>query len=202
MNASMQNTGTFMLSKEIELLMAERARLLRVAGAAAQFVAVMEGRALPEHVATEAEILAFARLYGSTKRAFLRLGYGFTRSRNGAASMHAASCLPVVSGAWQHQGGGALYNFGELYHWDKTMIEGTDARDPSVRQLDQSRIGPILVGDPGALLGGGPVHGLLVQNTNPMAIAPDLGRLGFLLLGRIGARNTISSSPRFSTRGA
>ena len=59
MNASsMQNTGTFMLSNEIELLMAERAKLLRVAGAAAQFVAVMESRSLPEKVATEAEILA------------------------------------------------------------------------------------------------------------------------------------------------
>jgi hypothetical protein len=55
---TMQNTTTFMLSKEIEMLMAERARLLRVAGAAAQFVAVTEGRALPEEVATEAEILA------------------------------------------------------------------------------------------------------------------------------------------------
>ena len=55
---SMENTGTFMLSKEIEILMAERARLLRVAGAAAQFVAVMESRNLPESVATEAEILA------------------------------------------------------------------------------------------------------------------------------------------------
>lgn len=59
MNASsMQNTGTFMLGTEIELLMAERAKLLRVAGAAAQFVAVMESRSLPEKVATEAEILA------------------------------------------------------------------------------------------------------------------------------------------------
>ena len=53
-----ETTGGFMLSKEIEILMAERARLLRVAGAAAQFVAVMEGRNLPESVATEAEILA------------------------------------------------------------------------------------------------------------------------------------------------
>jgi hypothetical protein len=58
MNASMQNTGSFMLSSEIELLMAERAKLLRVAGAAAQFVAVMDSRVLPEKVATEAEILA------------------------------------------------------------------------------------------------------------------------------------------------
>jgi len=58
MTATMQTTGTFMLSKEIEILMAERAKLLRVAGAAAQFVAVMESRSLPQKVATEAEILA------------------------------------------------------------------------------------------------------------------------------------------------
>jgi len=58
MTTTMENTTTFMLSKEIEMLMAERARLLRVAGAAAQFVAVMESRSLPEKVATEAEILA------------------------------------------------------------------------------------------------------------------------------------------------
>lgn len=55
---SMSNTGTFMLSNEIELLMKERSKLLRVAGAAAQFVAVMDSRNLPERVATEAEILA------------------------------------------------------------------------------------------------------------------------------------------------
>jgi hypothetical protein len=58
MTAATENTGSFMLSKEIELLMAERAHLLRVAGAAAQFVAVMESRNLPEKVATEAELLA------------------------------------------------------------------------------------------------------------------------------------------------
>ena len=52
------NTGSFMLSKEIEILMAERANLLKVAGAAAQFVAVLESRKLPASVATEAEILA------------------------------------------------------------------------------------------------------------------------------------------------
>jgi len=53
-----ENTGTFMLGKELDILMAERAHLLKVAGAAAQFVALMESRALPESVATEADILA------------------------------------------------------------------------------------------------------------------------------------------------
>ena len=126
----------------------------------------------------EAEILAFARLYGGTKRAFLRLGYGFTRSRNGAAAMHAASCLPVVTGAWQHQGGGALYNFGELYHWDKTTIEGLDARDPQRPRSSTSRASArSWLGEPEALAGGGPVHALLIQNTNPMCIAPELGKV-------------------------
>jgi hypothetical protein len=58
MTASTQNTGTFMLSKEIDMLMAERQHLLKVAGAAAQFVAVLESNKLPGAVATEAEILA------------------------------------------------------------------------------------------------------------------------------------------------
>lgn len=53
-----ENTGTFMLGKELDILMAERVHLLKVAGAAAQFVALMESRALPESVATEADILA------------------------------------------------------------------------------------------------------------------------------------------------
>lgn len=58
MTATMESTHTFMLSEEIELLMSERSKLLRVAGAAAQFVAVMESQRLPGEVATEAEILA------------------------------------------------------------------------------------------------------------------------------------------------
>jgi anaerobic selenocysteine-containing dehydrogenase len=124
-----------------------------------------------------AAIEDFARLYGSTERSYLRLGFGFTRSRNGAANMHAASCLPVVTGAWQYQGGGALYNQGDLYRWDKTLIEGWDLIDPKVRKLDQSRIGPILAGDRQDLGDGPPVTGLLIQNTNPMAVAPELAKV-------------------------
>jgi hypothetical protein len=58
MSGTAENTGTFMLSREVELLMAERAKLLRVAGAAAQLVAAMDTRTLPARVTTEADILA------------------------------------------------------------------------------------------------------------------------------------------------
>ena len=143
-------------------------------------------RELAEHVRTRtpewaaritgcpaATIEEFARLVGETKRAFFRLGYGFSRSRNGAHNMHAASCIPAVTGAWKYEGGGAFFNNRSIYHWDKTMIEGLDKRDPTIRMLDQSRIGPVLTGEEDALCGGPPVTALIIQNTNPVSVAPE-----------------------------
>ncbi len=115
----------------------------------------------------------FARLAGAHPRAYYRLGYGFSRSRNGAINMHAASCIAAVTGAWRHEGGGAFHNNGAVFHLDGSLIEGTDCRDPSIRMLDQSRIGAVLTGDAGALLGGPPVTAMLIQNTNPVSVAPD-----------------------------
>jgi anaerobic selenocysteine-containing dehydrogenase len=119
----------------------------------------------------------FAKLIGNTKRAFFRLGYGFSRSRNGAANMHAASCIPAVTGAWQLEGGGAFHNNADIYRLDKTLIEGLDVWDRSVRVLDQSRIGAILTGDREALFDGPPVNALIVQNTNPLSVAPDQNKV-------------------------
>jgi anaerobic selenocysteine-containing dehydrogenase len=118
-------------------------------------------------------IEAFARLVGENKRAYFRLGYGFSRSRNGAINMHAASCIAAVTGAWRHEGGGAFHNNGGIFHLDASLIEGGDMRDPSIRMLDQSRIGAVLTGDADALRGGPPVTAMLIQNTNPVSVAPD-----------------------------
>jgi anaerobic selenocysteine-containing dehydrogenase len=128
-----------------------------------------------------AEIEAFARAVGETKRTFFRMGYGFTRSRNGAAQMHAALCIPAVTGAWQYEGGGAFFNNYALWRFDESIIEGHDALDRSTRWLDQSQIGRILTGDAEALKGGAPIKAMLIQNTNPVTVAPEqnLVRQGF-----------------------
>ncbi len=128
------------------------------------------------------EIEAFAKLYCETPRAYIRTGYGFTRSRNGAAALHAVTCLPTVTGKWQHEGGGAFWNNRAIYHWDKTLIEGLDLVDPATRALDQSRIGAVLTGDRRDLGAGPQVNALLIQNTNPVTVAPDSNKVrrGFL----------------------
>jgi anaerobic selenocysteine-containing dehydrogenase len=121
----------------------------------------------------EDDIIAFARLYGRNARSFIRLGLGFTRSRNGAANAHAVSCLPAVTGAWRHSGGGALYMTSGVFKLDRTLVEGRDLPDPGARVLDMSQIGRVLTGDQAALEGGPPVTAMLIQNTNPVVVAPE-----------------------------
>ncbi|WAJ30466.1 molybdopterin oxidoreductase family protein [Antarcticirhabdus aurantiaca] len=119
------------------------------------------------------EIEAFARLVGTTPRTFFRLGYGFTRQRNGAPAMHAALSLPAVLGSWRHEGGGAFHSNSDIFRLDKSEIMGALDRDPGVRHLDQSRLGPVLTNEPDALFGGPPVTAMLVQNTNPANVCPE-----------------------------
>ncbi len=129
-----------------------------------------------------AEIEAFARLVGTTKKTFFRLGYGFARQRNGAVNMHAAASIAAVTGCWQYEGGGAFHNNGAIYHLDKRLLEGDGMADPAVRHLDQSQVGRILTGDREALRNGPPVAAMLIQNTNPANVCPEqrLVRQGFL----------------------
>ncbi|MBN9066666.1 MAG: molybdopterin-dependent oxidoreductase, partial [Rhizobiales bacterium] len=129
-----------------------------------------------------AEIEAFARLVGTTKKTFFRLGYGFSRQRNGSVNMHAASCIAAVTGAWQYEGGGAFHSNSGILKLDTDVVEGKRLRDPKIRYLDHSRIGPVLVGRTDALYGGPPVTAMLIQNTNPANVAPEqrLVKRGFL----------------------
>ncbi len=129
-----------------------------------------------------AEIEAFARLVGTTKRTYFRLGYGFSRQRNGSVNMHAASCIAAVTGCWQYEGGGAFHSNSGIYKLNTELLEGTRMRDPGIRYLDHSRIGPVLTGAPDALYGGPPVTAMLIQNTNPANVAPEqrLVRRGML----------------------
>jgi len=157
--------------------LADRAFLASHTDFSAEFEAHLETRS-PEWAAAICgvpahEIEAAARLFGEKKRCYFRLGYGFSRQRNGAVNMHAALSIPTMLGAWQHEGGGAFHSNSGTYGISKRLIEGLDAYDPSVRLLDQSRIGAVLTGEATALKNGPPVTAMLIQNTNPANVAPE-----------------------------
>jgi anaerobic selenocysteine-containing dehydrogenase len=118
------------------------------------------------------KIIELAHLIGKTPRTFFRIGYGFSRSRNGAANMHAVTCIPAVTGAWAHEGGGALHSNSGMYKWNKSVLAGKDLAKADVRTIDQSRVGEVLNGNADDLQGGPPVMALFIQNTNPVSVAP------------------------------
>ena len=160
---------------------ADRAYMAKYADAPAELEAHLQSRtpawaAAITGVPAE-QIIEFARLFGQTKRSFIRVGYGFSRLRNGPVNLHAVTCLPTITGAWQHSGGGALYSNGGLYKIDDRLIKGLDALDPSTRILDQCRIGAVLTGDKRDLGDGPPVTALFIQNTNPLTVCPDTTRV-------------------------
>jgi anaerobic selenocysteine-containing dehydrogenase len=126
---------------------------------------------------TSKQIEDFGKLYCTTKRSFIRAGYGFARSRNGVANMHAVACLPAVTGAWQYEGGGALWSNRGIYRLNKVLIEGLDAVDTTIRVLDMSRVGSVLTGDRNELRDGPQVHAMLIQNQNPLTVCPDSNRV-------------------------
>ncbi|MFD0915658.1 molybdopterin-dependent oxidoreductase [Pseudahrensia aquimaris] len=155
--------------------MADREYMSRYSDLPEEFEAHLQSRT-PEWAAditglSVEEIEAFAHLVGITKKSYFRLGYGFTRTRNGAVAMHAATCIPTVTGAWQVEGGGAMHSNADIYGMDSSFIKGTIS--PGIRSLDQSKIGRILTGDQHALGNGPPVTAMLIQNTNPMNVCPE-----------------------------
>ncbi len=128
------------------------------------------------------EIEAFGKLVGTTPKTYFRLGYGFTRQRNGAVAIHAAASVATVLGSWKHEGGGAFHSNNDIFRFDKRELMGSAMLDPDIRMLDQSQIGRVLTGDADALRHRGPVTAMLIQNTNPVNVAPEqrLVKRGFL----------------------
>ena len=113
-------------------------------------------------------------LVGERKRAYFRLGYGFARSRNGTANMHAASCIAAVRGSWALEGGGAFHNNGAIYHWNKThdrRARRARSDDPHARPVAHRRRS--CAASPTRWSTGTPVTALLIQNTNPVSVAPE-----------------------------
>jgi len=119
----------------------------------------------------EADIEAFAALYGAAKRSFIRLGEGMTRLARGGEALRAVALLPGLTGAYGRRGGGALLltaascelNYGALRK---------PAGPAETRLVNHSRLGDALLNltDP-------PLRALFIAANNPAVTCPDAGKV-------------------------
>ena len=126
----------------------------------------------------EAQIVALARDYGQTKPAAIRLNYGMQRVHGGGNAARAIACLPALVGAWRHRAGGLLLSSSGAYPVERAALQRPDllaGRRP--RTINMSCIGDALTGDASALSNGPPVKAVVVYNSNPVAVAPESGKV-------------------------
>jgi anaerobic selenocysteine-containing dehydrogenase len=120
----------------------------------------------------EAQIVALARDYGTIAPAVIRLNYGMQRHAGGGMAIRTVACLPALVGAWRHAAGGALLSSSGTYPIDTSALERPELSWNSPRTINMSTIGDALLetDDP-------PIRALFVYNSNPVAVAPDSGKV-------------------------
>ncbi len=132
--------------------------------------AVAEAIGLSAH-----DIERFAREYATTQPSLLRPLIGIEHHRNGAMQFRALACLPVLTGAWRHRGGGLARSTHYLHFaalaMDRVLMPEVWRR--GVRVLNMRDLGKDLCHralDP-------PVRALMVYGANPMVSIPNQSRI-------------------------
>ncbi|HLL82527.1 MAG TPA: molybdopterin oxidoreductase family protein [Longimicrobium sp.] len=133
-------------------------------------------RAAAETGLDEAAIEALALEYARTRPAFIRLNYGMQRHAGGGMAVRVVALLPAVTGAWRDVGGGATLSTSGAFKANAAALEKPEWIPAGTRSINMIQLGDALT-RPDAGVGGPPVQALVVYNSNPAAVAPDLGRV-------------------------
>jgi anaerobic selenocysteine-containing dehydrogenase len=119
---------------------------------------------------TAAEIEDFARRYGATKAAYIRVGIGLSRHDNGGMTCRSIACLPALTGAYAHPAGGALLSSTASFGLKYDALERADLMPhPAPRVINMIRLGRALT-DPELRPS---IKTLYVYNSNPASVCPN-----------------------------
>jgi len=121
------------------------------------------------------KIIALAREYAETRPAAIRLNYGLQRHAGGGMAVRNILCLPALTGDWRHPAGGALLATSGFFGMNDSKLERPEllqkAKNPDPRTINMVAIGDAL------LEARPPIRALYVYNSNPVAVAPDSGKV-------------------------
>lgn len=120
-------------------------------------------------------IVALAREYAGTRPAAIRLNYGLQRHAGGGMAVRTILCLPALTGDWRHPAGGAALGTSGFFGMNDAKLERPDllklSKNPNPRTINMVAIGDAL------LQAQPPIRALYVYNSNPVAVAPDSGKV-------------------------
>jgi anaerobic selenocysteine-containing dehydrogenase len=121
-------------------------------------------------------IESLAREYATARPSLIRLNYGLQRHAGGGMAVRAICILPAVTGAWRDRGGGASLSTSGAFKLNLNALQRPEWIPPGTRTINMIRLGEALT-QSDAGVGGPPVQAFVVYNSNPAAVAPDLGQV-------------------------
>lgn len=131
---------------------------------------------------TVAEVEQLARAYGETAQrgeaVAIRTNYGVQRVHGGGMAVRNIACLPALVGAWRHAAGGIQLSASDAFPKNHAALQRPELLDraSAPRTLNMSTIGDDLL-RPASPEFGPQIDALIVYNANPVAVAPESGRV-------------------------
>ena len=122
-----------------------------------------------------ADVEQLAVLYGEGQPSAIRVLIGMEHRENGAMAYRTISCLPILTGAWRHRGGGLVRSVDPLF--DEVLpieaLRRPDLRPHPRRAVEMGKLGEALTELPDHES----VRSLVVYNCNPAAIVPNQAKV-------------------------
>ena len=131
---------------------------------------------------TVEEVVQLARDYGISCQkgdpTLIRLNYGVQRTHGGGMAVRSIACLPALTGAWRQAAGGAMLSLSGAFPKNNDAMERPDLIPDHIhpRTINMTSIGDDLLRET-SLEFGPKIDALIVYNSNPVAVAPDSGKV-------------------------
>jgi anaerobic selenocysteine-containing dehydrogenase len=120
------------------------------------------------------EIRVFAREYATTQPAAIRLGVALERNFGGGQAIRAVTCLPALTGAWRHVGGGATQFPVWEHPYKFDVISRPDLIPEGTRVINAIQIGRALNGEMNLDV---PIKSMMCWNANPVTQAAETDKI-------------------------
>ncbi len=116
------------------------------------------------------DIRKLAREYASTQPSAIRIGVALEKSWGGGQAIRAVTCLPALTGAWRHVGGGILQFpvWEHPYRFD--VICRPDLIPKGTQVVNNLQLGRVLTGEQKLAV---PIKSMMCWNTNPVTQATE-----------------------------
>lgn len=121
-----------------------------------------------------ADIRKLAQEFAAAKASAIRMGVALERHHGGGQTIRAVCCIPALTGAWRHVGGGLM----QMPLWEFPLkfdvICRPDFIPAGTRVINNLKLGQALTGemplDP-------PLKSLMVWNANPVSQTPESNKI-------------------------